>query len=376
MEHKPVRPPMWATILCVGLVGLWGCFLPWKRVLAGQGDFLSFYAGATLVNTPDLYVPSTFERAQVEIANIHMPAVLFSRPPFYAAMLKPLTMLPYRPAFLLFVVLNAAALALCLWKFVMPGDPLRVLGAASIPVLTALINGQDVLLILGVCFAAIALWRRGATLLAGLVLALCAVKFHFFLFVPLVLIFRRQWRMLAGSVIGFTAFYGIGVAVQGWSWPIGYARYLQFLTAPDRTPTPYTMPNLHGLVLAVFGNVSKVEGVIAALIALAAVYCIWKVPSFELAFALAVAAGLLINVHTYIQDCVFLMLVPAFASPESLTRRLGLILLAPPGYFLLMADGPVGSVFPAMMAVMISAPLIAQMVKTQPSADVIASTSR
>jgi hypothetical protein len=181
--------------------------------------------------------------------------------------------------------------------------------------------------------------------------------------------------MLAGSVMGVTALYAIGAAVQGWSWPIGYVRYLQFLTAPDRTPTPYTMPNLHGLMLAVFGNVSKVEGMIAAVVALAAIYCIWKVPSFELAFALAVAAGLLINVHTYIQDCVFLMLVPAFASPESLARRLGLILLAPPGYFLLMADGPVGLVFPAMMAVMIAAPLISE-IKTQPSAEVIASASR
>jgi len=84
---------------------------------------------------------------------------------------------------------------------------------------------------------------------------------------------------------------------------------------------------------------------------------------------------LLINVHTYIQDCVFLMLVPAFASQESLARRLGLILLAPPGYFLLMADGPVGSIFPATMAVIIAVPLLGQMVNPRPSAEVIVSAS-
>jgi hypothetical protein len=382
MGHTSSRPPLWAMILCAGLVALWGCFLPWKRVLAGQGDFLSFYAGAMLVNTPDLYVPSSFERTQVEVANIHMPAVLFSRPPFYAVLLKPLTVLPYRAACLLFVMLNMAALAVCLWMFVPGGDPLRLVGAVSIPVLTALINGQDVLLILGVCFAAIALWRQGKTELAGLVLSLCAVKFHFFLFVPIVLIFRRQWRMLAGAAGGVSVLYAIGAAAQGWAWPLGYARFLQFLRAPDRTPTPYTMPNLHGLILAVFdnmsflGNRSRVEAIVAVMVALAAIYSIAKTPTFELAFALAVAAGLLINVHTYIQDCVFLILVPALAPQDSLARRLGLMLLAPPIYFLLMADGPVGSVFPIILTAMIAAPMIGQMLKTRAAPEVIVSASR
>jgi hypothetical protein len=373
MDRIPAKTPVWAAILCVSLVALWGCFLPWKRVLAGQGDFLSFYIGAQIVSTPELYQPSTFERKQVEVANIHMPAVLFSRPPFYGVLLKPLTLLPYRWAFWLFVALNVVALAVCLRVFVPRGDPLRLLGAVSIPVLTALINGQDVLLILGACFGAIALWRRGKTGLAGLVLSLCAVKFHFFLFVPFVLIFKRQWRTLAGSAAGIVLLYGIGAAAQGWAWPIEYARYLEFLQAPDRTPIPYTMPNLHGLILAVFGNASRGEAVVAALVALAAVYCIAKAPGFELAFALAVTAGLLINVHTYIQDCTFLILAAALAPLDSLARKLALALLVPPGYFLLMADGPIGAVFPVAMAALIGAPLVGEVFGKQGAAEAIES---
>jgi hypothetical protein len=373
MDRISSRPPLWAAILCASLVALWGCFLPWKRVIAGQGDFLSFYIGAQLVNTPDLYAPSAFEREQVKVANIHLPAVLFSRPPFYGVFLRPLTLLPYRWAFVLFVVLNVAALAVCLWKFTPRGDPLRLMGAVSIPVLTALINGQDALLILAACFGAIALWRRGKTELAGLVLSLCAVKFHFFLFVPFVLIFKRQWRTLAGSAAGIGLLYVIAAAAQGWAWPAEYARYLQFLRAPDRTPVPYTMPNLHGLILAVFGNILHVEAAFAVLIALGAVYSIAKTPSFELALALAVAAGLLINVHTYIQDCTLLILVPALAPADSLARKLALALLAPPGYFLLMADGPIGAVFPAVMAALIGAPLLGQLFAKQAAPQAIES---
>jgi hypothetical protein len=165
---------VWTALLSAALVALWGCFLPWKRALAGQNDFLALYVGATLAGTPDLYSPPVFERMQKKTVNIRMPAVLFSRPPFYAVLLKPLAAMPYPAAYLLFQVLSVAALVSALRVLAPRGDPLWLLGGMSIPVLTAFINGQDVLLVLAAAAASIALWRRGFTFASGLVLSRCA----------------------------------------------------------------------------------------------------------------------------------------------------------------------------------------------------------
>jgi hypothetical protein len=349
---------VWTALLSAALVALWGCFLPWKRALAGQNDFLALYVGATLAGTPDLYSPPVFERMQKKTVNIRMPAVLFSRPPFYAVLLKPLAAMPYPAAYLLFQVLSVAALVSALRVLAPRGDPLWLLGGMSIPVLTAFINGQDVLLVLAAAAASIALWRRGFTFVAGLVLSLCAIKFHFFLFVPFALIFRRQWRQLGGAATGLVTFYGIGAAAQGWRWPVNYLGFLQFLRNPELTPAPYTMPNIHGLVMAAFGDARGLEIAVAALTALGVLYVLARADEFEMTLALAIAAGLLINVHTYIQDYCLLMLLPAVAARDSMARKFGLALLAPPAYFLLMADGPAGAAVPLAVAAAIASAVI------------------
>jgi hypothetical protein len=358
MERTSARLRVWTALLCAILVALWGCFLPWKRALAGQNDFLALYVGATLAGTPDLYSPPIFERLQESTAHIRMPAVLFSRPPFYAVLLKPLTALPYRAAYLLFEVLSVTALLGALRVLAPRGDPLWLLGGISIPALTAFINGQDVLLVLAAAAASIALRRRGLMFVSGLALSLCAIKFHFFLLVPVVLIFRKQWRQLGGAAVGLAAFYGIGAAAEGWLWPVNYLKFLQFLRDPKLTPTPYTMPNLHGLVLALFGDAPRVEMVVAVVTVVGVLYVLARVREFELAMTLAVAAGLLINVHTYIQDYCLLMLLPAVAARGSLPGYFGLALLAPPGYFLLMADGPAGAAVPLALAATIASSLL------------------
>ena len=127
-------------------------------VATGANDFLSFYAGARLVGTPDLYngevhghraVVVQVQRPDVEGAarqvhpagsagnNAHrgseqlsdsgppgrksrtgqarkgIPSdtLPFTRPPYYAVMLWPLGRLPYFPAYVIWQVLNVAALA-------------------------------------------------------------------------------------------------------------------------------------------------------------------------------------------------------------------------------------------------------------------------
>ena len=99
-----------AFVLCLLAMALWGAALPWQRVWAGHNDFMQLYAGGTLAGTSELY-SSGANRAMGEQLGFWMPAVQFVRLPYYALLLKPLTILPYHTAY---VVFQGACLAAAL----------------------------------------------------------------------------------------------------------------------------------------------------------------------------------------------------------------------------------------------------------------------
>ena len=337
-------------LLCVSLVVLWSCFLPWGRALKGQNDFLGLYAGAKLAGTAELFSGESYHKLQTATANIWLPSVLYSRPPFYALLLKPLAALPYRAAYSVFEGLNLAALAIFLLRFARRDAAVWALGGASIPVITALVNGQDVLLVVLAAAASLAASRRGRPFLAGLLLALCSVKFHMFVFVPVALVLQKRWRMLGGGAVGVAALYVASSLAQGWAWPVPY---LHFILSPALHPAPFTMPNLHGLVVATVGDRIGVELFLAAIVAAAVIYMSAGSENFESVFAISIAAGLLTSHHAYIQDCCVLLLIPVFARHRPGLRTISLALLSPPVYFLLLADGWPSALVPAAILGMV-----------------------
>lgn len=339
---------MLLALLCAAiLTSVWVYCLPLGRVARGQNDFLAFYAGAKLAGTPELYSAEAAKQWQAKVADIWLPAVVYIRPPFYAAMLKPLAALPYRAAYAVFQALNLAALASFLWMHARRDPLLLTLGGASIPVATAFANGQDILLMIWILAAARALERRKKHFWAGLLLSLLAIKFHIFVFVPLVMLAGKRWSMLAGSALGGSVLFGVACALQGWNWAPGY---LRFLETPQITPTPMTMPNLRGLAMALAGDGSRAAGVLelalAAAVTLALLYVLRKSRDFGASLAAAVVAGLLIGRHAYVQDCCLLLLVPALAPALAKSRTVALAALAPPVYFLLLANSAVSVLAP------------------------------
>lgn len=346
-------------LMSIGLVALWASFLPWARIARGQNDFLGLYSGSALAGHADLYAEAPARALQEKLADIKIPAEVFMRPPFYAALLKPLTFLPFRAAYVLYSVLNLMALAVFLGMMAPRDRVLWIVGGVSIPVLTGFANGQDVLLVLLICAISILLARREKKFLAGMALSLCLVKFHLFPFVPLVLLLRKQWRMLAGGGAGGGVLYAVSAMVQGWAWPV---EYLRFLRTPQLSPAPYSMPNLHGLVVATIGGNLTVELILSLMIACLVVFFSTRYQTdspdspreFELIFAMSVVAGLLTSHHGYIQDCSLLLLVAALADGGSKLRVVSLALLAPPAYFLLLANGPVSALVPLGIVAMVA----------------------
>jgi len=138
----------------------------------------------------------------------------FVRPPIYAAVLSPLGALSPRFAFAVWELLNVAAGFG--FVFLLEPSPFgMVMTALFVPLRLSFRQGQDMPLWLLFTGLAMALLRRNRPFSAGLVFALCGIKFHLFLLVPVFLVARRAGKMAAGIctggvllVLGCFALYG------------------------------------------------------------------------------------------------------------------------------------------------------------------------
>src|SRR5262249_55475084 len=115
------------------------------------------------------------------------------------------------------------------------------------PAFYAFYNRQDVPLLLLVSAAAYFLLARRRHSAAGLVLALCTIKFHLLLLIPLALVGGKNWRALRAFVIGAAALVLVSVLIVGPSGVGDYATML-FHGTPKNMDFPERIVNLSKLV--------------------------------------------------------------------------------------------------------------------------------
>jgi hypothetical protein len=149
--------------------------------------------------------------------------------------------------------------------------------------------------------------RRDLDFAAGLLLALCSIKFHLFLLLPVVLILHRRWRVIHGALAGGALLVSLSIVADSWQWP---QHFLAVVSNPELHPHPERMPTLYGL-LYMLGIHSR-----AAEIALSAGVAVWvgllaRRWGFEMSVGLALAGGLLVCHHAYVADTV--LVLPALA---------------------------------------------------------------
>ncbi len=174
-------------------------------------DFRSFYSGASALfsgNLADLYRHQL--AARVARLPLDMP---FTRPPaYYAVIPAPFALVPFAPAFCLWVGIQTAFFVFLLF-WAQSRHRIAVVACLFPPVIIAIGSGQDTIMFLGVLAASYALFRRQKDLPAGLVLGLGLLKFHLFLLWPVVLAMQRRWRALAGFslVAAIIAIASVGI---------------------------------------------------------------------------------------------------------------------------------------------------------------------
>jgi len=338
----------------LGIVFLAGfAWLARERAFTGQNDFAAFYAGGRLAGTPELYSRPANAAIVRQTTGVSMPAVVFIRPPFYAALLKPLSQFPYRAAYALFSLLGLACSIWFVARFSDECPSLPFFAAMSIPVADALCNGQDTPLLVAITGLSIVLARKKRDFLAGLVLSLCAIKFHLFLLLPVALLLHRRWRVLAGGMAGLVTLSTLGALVNG---PGSFLAWMRVLRDPSIGFSAGVMPNLHGLV-AVAGGDRRLEVLLTVAVLAAFLWTVSRVASFEALVAASIVCGLLVNYHSGIADDVLLLVVFAVVTANyasSPMRSLIALLLTPVPWFMVLAGSPYNAIVPMALLVLMS----------------------
>ncbi len=328
-------------------------FLLWQvngPIRSARNDFLPLYVAGKLAGTGDLYDSHAYYAFMIQrFAALH-ESLRFTRPPFYAALLWPLSLLPYKTAYAVWWLLRIVALAgfAVLWKIPSRADTL-LFTVLSLPVFAALAAGQDSVLLLLFIAVAFRCWERGNDYGAGLALSLCAIKFHLFVLLPLLFWRQRKRRMAAGFASGAAALLTISFAVEGWRWPLAY---FAVLTDGRVHPGADSMPNLHGLFAALpYGAYLETLAVVAVV---AAAWIVLRAASFPSGLALTLLGGLLLSYHSYMMDAAILLpalLILMAGTTRRSLKLAGALLLSPPAALLLVSHPPWSFVPQATLAV-------------------------
>ncbi len=175
----------------------------------GIGDWVSFYAAGTMARVGDgryLYDPAIRDEVQRALFGDGVRTIAFPQPAFFAYAVAPLSSLSFGASFFAWLSLNVAVtglLARAAWRHL--SDVARgpriaiVLGAAaSTPVVDTMLLGQLDLLVLAGVIGCYALMQRQRGFAAGAALSLTLLKPQVTAAVVLLLLVKREWRVLTG----------------------------------------------------------------------------------------------------------------------------------------------------------------------------------
>ncbi|MGH9502967.1 MAG: glycosyltransferase family 87 protein [Terriglobales bacterium] len=312
------------------LLHAWMFFNRRREIVTGYPDFTIFYtAGKCVIERcgPQLYDLETQLKIQREFASEVKDRdnpLPFNHPPFEALLFAPLARLPYVTAYIVWAGINIL-LILGFWNLLrpfltslqhfLPAFPLLAM-FAFFPVSMALLQGQDSVLLLclyGLAFSALA---KGRAFVAGLCLGLALFKFQLVLPFVLVLLLRRQWRVVAGFMSTAFVLFLVSAAVVGWSGLMAYPGFVLSLnrSAPQAGIYPRDMPNLRGLVAGSLHLTGVPATLLITALSIALLVLVahwWREPRgrrFELGFSLCVTVTTITSYHLLVHDLSLLIL--------------------------------------------------------------------
>lgn len=284
-------------------------------VPGGLWDFEQFYAAANMLRHGDVG-----------------PLRQSPYPAAHAAIFVPLTWLPVQVAYVLWTAVNIAALfvsvRLLQRELGLGGGDWPLFAAFLLPgVWACLLHGQFSLLILLLYICAFVQMRQGNDLVAGILVGLCAVKFHLILGFIAILALRRNWRFVSGAMAGGSVVFGVSAAIVGIPQMMAYPAMLRTAAYQPQLARPWMMVNLRGLLYGLVRQEPPVWLVAGASIALL-LYAAYSWRTIEVGFPTAVLISTITAYHAYAQElCLFIPFLALFASRVRMSELPALVTL-------------------------------------------------
>jgi hypothetical protein len=330
LDRSSLRPILVTFLTATITLHAWLFFSLRQEIVTGYPDFTIFYTAGKIIlqgQGRELYDLDTQFAIQREFASEVKQRdnpLPFNHPPFEALLFAPLARLPYVAAYVVWGVFNLV-LILGFWILLrprlpslhafLPGLPLLAM-FAFFPVVIALLQGQDSILLLFLYGLAFSAWATGRAFIVGLCLGLALFKFQLVLPFVLVLLVRRQWRVIAGFVITSFVLLLVSAAVVGWNGVMAYPEFVLRLSRSGAQAGiyPRDMPNLRGLVagtLHLAGLPATLPIIVLSIALLALVALWWRAQSggrFVLGFSLCLTVTIIASYHLLVHDLSLLIL--------------------------------------------------------------------
>jgi hypothetical protein len=259
-----------------------------------------------------------------------MVGMPFIHPAYEAILYIPVSLLPFRAAYVAFLVINLGLLLLSFFllktqtgnlKAVWHPLPLVVL-FTYLPIAAALMQGQDSIILLTLFVVSFALLERGKETTAGLSLGLGVFRFQLVLPIALLFLIWKRWRFVSGIALSGIGALALSVWMVGLEATKLYVRSLASMSIGNVSqieriryaqPVGY-MGNLRALISGVAAHwvpSSLVQGII---VVLSIAILVWvarsagpaKTSSDLLLIAIPTAA--IVSYHMFIHDMSVLAL--------------------------------------------------------------------
>lgn len=277
MPDHSSRPPYYVQALAMGLPAIsFGLTIqPWLDLphLVGRGgDLRHLYTAAYMVRTGhgehlyDLAAQKVFQDSLVSQLPLALP---FNHLAYESLLFVPLTFVPYRIAFALYMAFNLALLVIC---YRLLGPELAILRKywrwlpvalffGFVPLSVALMQGQDSILLLALLVAAFVALRRNRPFLAGMLLGLGTFKFQIVLPIAALFVVWRRLRFSLGLALSAAVCAVLSLLIVRMNGLADYLRMLRGMSYGLNAPNqvlyaipPGFMANVRGLVYGTLGN--------------------------------------------------------------------------------------------------------------------------
>jgi hypothetical protein len=341
-------------------------------------DFIQFYTlghidGRTAPTI--LYNPEAFHRLQTQLVPESDPErYLIVYPPHVTLLFRPLAVLPYGSAALVWAAILALTYAACIWlawrpfKAVLPDRRLLFAAAAAFPPFWYLVlHGQTAIVpLVAFCLGWLALEHR-RPFWAGMALGLLLLKPQFALVLAVLVLACREWSMMAGAIVSvgvqvIATISWLGTAVL-WNYAAVVIRFAELRELLE--PKPEQLHSISAVTNRLSADWGMILWALFSALVIFQTIRVWRSSApVALRTGVLVLASVLVNPHVFVYDVVVLgpalVWLAGWVYREAPTLPITKSVFVPAVYALsLSLLVPSGALIPIQVSVLVLAGLFA-----------------